>query len=46
VFESDDLYGPGCDPGLRLTLGIQRARRRFGSLFWMGQNRDGDSWVG
>jgi hypothetical protein len=46
VFESDDFYGPGRDPGLRLTLGIQRARRRFGSLFWMGQNRDGDSWVG
>jgi hypothetical protein len=46
VFESDDLYGPGRDPGLRLKLGIQRARRRFGSLAWTGQNRDGESWVG
>jgi hypothetical protein len=46
VFDSDDLYGPGRDPGLRLKLGIQRARRRFGSLTWTGQNRDGDSWVG
>jgi hypothetical protein len=46
VFESDDLYGQGRDPGLRLKLGIQRARRRFGRLSWTGQNRDGDSWVG
>lgn len=46
VFESDDLYGPARDPGLRLKLGIQRARRRFGSLAWTGQSRDGDSWVG
>lgn len=46
VFESDDLYGPGRDPGLRLKLGVQRARRRFGGLAWTGQNRDGDSWVG
>jgi hypothetical protein len=46
VFETEDLYGSSCDPGLRLTSGIRRARRRFGSLSWTGQNRDGESWVG
>lgn len=46
VFETDDLYGPRCDPGVRLTKGIQRARRRFGSRAWTGQDRDGRSWVG
>lgn len=46
VFESDDLYGAAREPGLRLKLGVERARRRFGGLSWTGQNRDGDSWVG
>lgn len=46
VFRSDDVYGPGCDPGVRLRQGIERARRRFGSLAWTGQNRDGHSWLG
>jgi hypothetical protein len=46
VFDSEDLYSPGGEAGLRLKLGIQRARRRFGSLSWTGQSRDGDSWVG
>jgi hypothetical protein len=46
VFESEDLYGLGRDPGLRLKSGVQRARRRFGSLSWTGQSRDGDSWLG
>jgi hypothetical protein len=46
VFESDDLYGSGRDPGLRLKSGIAMARRRFGTLAWTGQSRDGASWVG
>lgn len=46
VFEADDLYGPRRDAGLRLARGIERARRRFGSLSWTGQTRDGASWVG
>jgi hypothetical protein len=46
VFGSDDLYGPGRDPGLRLKRGIRRARCRFGTLAWRGQTRDGDSWLG
>ncbi len=46
VFESADVYRPGCDPGLRLRQGIERARRRYGGLTWTGQNRYGDSWLG
>jgi hypothetical protein len=46
VFASDDVYGSGCDPGLRLKQGIEKARRRYGSLAWTGQNRDGASWLG
>jgi hypothetical protein len=46
VFEGADVYGPGRDAGLRLRQGVERARRRFGSLSWTGQTRDGDSWLG
>jgi hypothetical protein len=46
VFESDDVYGPGRDPGTQLRHGIGRARRRYGSLAWRGQNRYGDNWLG
>ena len=46
IFESDDVYGPGRDPGMRLRHGIERARRRYGSLAWRGQNRYGDNWLG
>jgi hypothetical protein len=46
VFERADVYGPGRDAGLRLRQGVERARRRFGSLSWTGQTRDGDSWLG
>jgi hypothetical protein len=46
VFERDDLYGSRCDPGLRLKEGVERARRRYGSLSWSGQNRHGESWLG
>jgi len=46
VFESPDVYGPGCDPGFRLRQGVERARRRYGGLAWTGQNRSGDSWLG
>ncbi len=46
VFEDGDVYGHGRDPSIRLSLGIERARRRFGSLAWRGQNRDGDAWLG
>ncbi|MGI8522332.1 MAG: hypothetical protein ACR2K3_03335 [Nocardioides sp.] len=46
IFETDDVYGRGREPGLRLRMGIERARRRFGSLSWTGQNRYGESWLG
>lgn len=46
VFEADDLFGPGRDPGPRLRQGIERARRRLGSLGWTGQSRAGESWLG
>lgn len=46
VFEDGDVYGAGQDPAMRVAMGIQRARRRFGSLAWRGQNRDGDAWLG
>jgi hypothetical protein len=46
VFVGDDVYGPGRDPGFRLRQGIERARRRFGSLAWTGQTRAGASWLG
>jgi hypothetical protein len=46
VFEADDLYGVGRDPGTRLRAGVERARRRFGSLAWTGQTRDGQQWLG
>jgi hypothetical protein len=46
VFTTDDLYGPGRDPGLRLRQGIERARRRFGALSWHGQSRSGERWLG
>ena len=46
VFDDDDLYGAGRDPGLRLRRGVERARRRFGSLSWQGQNRAGEPWLG
>jgi hypothetical protein len=46
VFVTDDLYGFGRDPGLRLRHGVERARRRFGSLAWRGQTRDGQAWHG
>ena len=46
VFESDDVYGSGPDPGYRLRQGVERARKRFGGLSWTGQTRDGESWLG
>jgi hypothetical protein len=46
VFVGDDLYGPRRDPGPRLRAGVERARKRVGSLSWQGQNRYGDSWLG
>lgn len=46
VFVSDDLYGPSRDPGPRLREGAERARKRFGSLSWKGQNRYGEKWLG
>jgi hypothetical protein len=46
VFERDDVFGPGGDPGVRLRRGIGRARQRYGALAWTGQNRYGDSWLG
>jgi hypothetical protein len=45
-FESDDVFGPGRDPGVRLRHGVERARRRYRSLAWTGQTRDGSSWLG
>ena len=46
VFTTDDVYGPRRDPGSRLRDGIERARRRYGSLAWTGQTRDGRPWLG
>lgn len=46
VFETADVFGPMRDPGLRLKRGVERARSRYGSLSWAGQNRHGDSWLG
>lgn len=46
VFEADDVYGPGRDPGMKLRQGVERARRRYGALSWSGQTRDGDAWLG
>lgn len=46
VFTDGDVYGPGRDPGLRLRMGLERARRRFGSLSWRGQTHDGEPWLG
>jgi hypothetical protein len=46
VLERGDVYGSGADPGHRLAEGIARARRRYGSLAWTGQNCYGDSWLG
>jgi len=41
VFDAEDVYGAGRDPGLRLRAGVERARRRIGALAWKGQARDG-----
>jgi hypothetical protein len=46
VFEREDLYGQGAEPGLRLRAGVERARRRYGSMSWTGQTRDGAAWLG
>jgi hypothetical protein len=46
VFDAGDVYGPRCEPGLRLRRGIERARRRYSGFGWTGQNRQGDSWLG
>ena len=45
-FDDNDVYGPGRDPGSRLRVGIERARRRLGGVAWAGQNRAGEPRLG
>jgi len=45
-FDDGDVYGPGRNPGLRLRMGVERARRRLGGLAWAGQNRAGEPRLG